>query len=170
MYYFIILFLEIFAFSHINCMELTKDEFSKKILKMVPFHIHHEAECLDALTFAFNQIGKIKELDSLIEEGESNRSLAKIKDLWDTYTELECLDGALVPIDDSHPAPTLKNRQEYASNILLAALKLRDEEKNKSIHRLRSHRKILCSLASIITTAGFLTNFFMYYYGICNKN
>lgn len=153
-------------------MEPTKDSDlsnSKKILQMIPVHIHHEAECLKVLTDAFKQMRDTKDLDGLIEEGQYNRSLAELIDLWETYTELEHVDGVLVPVDDRHPEPTLKSRQEYASNILLTSLKLRDEEKNKNIKHLHIHRTVLCSLVSFITAIGVFTNFFMYY-GICNKN
>jgi hypothetical protein len=142
---------------------------SKKILQMIPVHIHHETECLKALRYAFTHIRETKELDSLIEEGQYNRSLAELKDLWETFTELEHVDDVLVPVDDRHPEPTLKSRQEYASNILLTSLKLMGEEKNKSISRLHTHRTVLCSLVSFVTALGVLSNFFMYY-GICNKS
>jgi hypothetical protein len=150
-------------------MGTNPDADCRKILQLVPVHIHHEAECLKALTYAFKKISEIKDPDRLLESGTYNRSLAELKDLCETYTELECLDNTLVPVDDSHPAPSLKNRQEYASNILLTSLRLMGEEKDKNISRLHKHRAVLCSLASVITAIGICTNFYMYY-GICNKN
>ena len=150
------------------CMGQSKDNDlsdSKKILQMVPVIVHHEHDSLQALLLAFKKIREIKDVSVLLEAGKYNKSLAELKSLWDSFTELEHQDSVLAAIYPNHSQEILKFRQEYATNFLLTSIQLMDEEK---IKQFRMHKIILYSLVPLITAVGICANLYTYF-GMCNK-